>query len=220
MMNKRSLFFLVLLVCYFLAGCSTTLPEQSRSKYLAFFVSQPEQWLFYWPSSLTWEDNRFGSDDLGKEFSDKFTLELPVLQLMRNFSSASGLADAKIVTPEQIAALSTDPNTPVLYFTSTWALIYRRIPPSFFRNKLRMGVVAKVIPLGQVAGHKGPLALRTSAWEGSCTAEAFNGDFFSREEWEAGNGARLKQGLQNLQAECGNRLARKFRAEILGSEGI
>lgn len=218
-MNKRYLFPLVILAGYLLGGCSTTLPEQSRKKVFASFVNQPEHWLFYWPSSLTWEDNRFGSADLGKEFSDKFDLESLVLQLMRDFSLAAGLSGAKIVTPEEVASLSRDPNTPILYFSSSWALIYRRMPPNLFVNKLRMGVIAKVIPLGQVLEGKGPIALRTPAWEGRCAAQAFDGNFFSRDEWEASNGARLKQGLQELQAECAGRLAAEFAAAMIKPEG-
>ncbi|WP_026292006.1 hypothetical protein [Marinobacterium rhizophilum] len=218
-MNKRCLFPLLILAGYLLAGCSTTLPEQSRKTVFASFVNQPEHWLFYWPSSLTWEDNRFGSAGLGQEFSDKFDFEPPVLQLMRDFSLTAGLPGVKIMTPKEAASLSSDPDTPVLYFTSSWALIYRRMPPNLFMNKLRMGVVAKVIPLGQVVAGKGPIALRTSAWEGRCTAEAFDGNFFSRDEWEAGNGVRLKQGLQELQAECGGKLAAQFAAAMIKAEG-
>lgn len=218
-MNKQCLYTLVILASCLQAGCSTTLSEPSRKTVFASFVSQPEHWLFYWPSSLTWEDNRFGSADLGQEFSNQFDLEPPVLQLMRDFSVTAGLSGAKIVTPKEVASLSSDPDTPVLYFSSSWALIYRRLPPNLFVNKLRMGVIAKVIPLGQVLEGKGPIALRTSAWEGRCTAEAFDGNFFSRDEWVATNGARLKQGLQALQAECGGRLGAEFATEMIKPEG-
>lgn len=212
-MNVRWICTIAILVWSLLVGCSSTLPEQSRQKAFTSFIKQTEHLQFYWPSSLTWEDNRFGSNNLGKEFSESFNLEFPVIGLMEKFNSISGLPNMRIVTPEEIKKLSLNPNMPVFYFTSSWALIYRRLPPNLFLNKLRMGVVAKVIPLGQVLEGKGPIALRTSAWEGNCTAEAFDGNFFSREEWEAENGTRLKQGLEELQAKCGERLAMEFMKE-------
>jgi len=213
-MNKRRIYTLIMMVCYLLMGCSSTLPEPNRKKFFAYFIDQPEHWMFYHPSSLTWENNRFIFYDPGQKITEKFKLEYPVIQLMRDFSEYTGLPDTKIATPEEVTNIPRDPNTPVLYFTAQWQLIYRRIPPNMSLNKLRMGVIAKVIPLGQVLEGKGTISLRTSAWEGNCAAEAFNGEFFYRNEWEAENAALLKKGLQELQKECGNKLALEFIKEM------
>jgi len=194
-----------------LTACSSTLPENSRNQVLAAFLEQPEHWFFYWPSPLNWEHYVFG-EGLGKEFTDKFQLEYPVLQLMRDFIAATDLPAARILTPKELVGQNADPNTPVLFFSSSWSLIYRRWPPNMTLNKLSMGVVAKVIPLGQVMEGKGSLALRTAGWEGNCAAEAFDGAFLSRSEWEADNGARLKQAMKELQAKCADKLAEQFAA--------
>lgn len=213
-MHKRIFFSYVMLV-FLLSGCSTLLPEQNRQKVFSSFINQTYHWFLYWPSSLINESVRLGSSDLGKEFSEKYDLEFPVLQLMRDFNATAGLSDTKIVNPKQVANLSNNPYQPVFYFVSSWELIYQRIPPNLSNNKLRMGVIAKVIPLGQVLEGKGPIALRTAAWEGRCTAEAFDGKFFNRNEWEANNGTLLKQGLQELQKKCGVKLAEEFKAEMM-----
>ncbi|MBA56855.1 MAG: hypothetical protein CMK89_20575 [Pseudomonadales bacterium] len=214
-MSKRCCFKLAVFVGCFLAGCATTLPEGARANVLAVFLQQPNQGLFYWPSSLTWEGKRLGFSDFGQALSEGLDLEPPVLQLMREFGSAAGLSGVNILSQDEAANFSGDPYTPVVFFSSSWEFIYQRLPPNIFVNKLRMGVVAKVIPLGQILEGKGPLALRTAAWEGRCTAEAYEGDYFRQEEWEANDGELLRQGLQELQTTCGTRLAAELTSTLV-----
>lgn len=198
----------------FSAGCSPLLPAPERAVHLDRFLGHSERYALYHPTFLHSEDKvRFLGEDSGEKFSRRFGLEAPVTGLIEQFlASSPRLSPTRLISPAEAGTLGAPWDEPVLFFYSTWRLLHRRIPPSFQMNQLEVGVIAKVIPLGQVLSGKGPLDLRTASWEGRCHFKAFSGEFFHLEDWAAGDGARLREGIAAAQAFCGEKLASEFSA--------
>ncbi len=213
----HAVFFLLLfLLILFTGGCSSLRPKQEREPLLRSFLDRPERYALYFPAALAAEEKvkLFGLQDAGETFSRQFCLGWPIVGLMERFISAiSDLQDTRIVDPGDARGLPVAGEELVLFFSSDWWLVYRRIPPNFYMNRLEVGVVAKVIPLEQVLAGKGTIALRTAAWEGTCHYEAFGGDFFHLQDWAAKEGARLRQGIEMAQDFCSEKLSREFIEE-------
>ena len=210
-------FFLLLVPLFlFTGGCSSLRSKQERDPLLLSFLDRPERYALYLPAALESEEKLklFGLQDAGEKFSREFHLGLPIVGLMERFLFAiPGLEHTRIVDPGDARHLPVSGEELVLFFISDWWLVYRRIPPSFYMNRLEVGVVAKVIPLGQILAGKGTIALRTAAWEGTCHYKAFGGEFFHLQDWAAMEGARLRQGIEMAQDFCSEKLSREFIEE-------
>ncbi|MEZ4601467.1 MAG: hypothetical protein R2940_16890 [Syntrophotaleaceae bacterium] len=220
-LSKVGLFFFVPLLLLSV-GCSTLGPEQQRGSIIMAFLERPDRYALFSPTTLKSEDKLkfFGLQDAGETFSRELHLGWPVVGLMESFLSFTpGLACTRIVESADARGLPLGQEEFVLYFYSDWWLIYRRLPPDFFENQLQVGVIAKMIPLGQVLAGKGPIAFKTAAWEGKCHYKAFDGEFFNLEEWAAADGSRLRQGIRAAQDFCAEKLSREF-AEELSSLGF
>ncbi len=203
----------LVLVFILLAGCSSLLPQAQREKTLSHFLDAPERYALFTPSALVSEEKLkvLGVEDAGEKFSRQFHLQNPILGVMEGFLvQVPRLNGTRIVQPEEAMVLPVGPEEPVLFFHSQWHFVYERIPPNFSRNQLQVGIVAKIIPIGQVRSGKGPMALKTAAWEGKCYYEPFEGKFFPLDEWGAQDGALLRQGIEDAQTYCAEKLSMEF----------
>lgn len=204
------------------AGCSSLMPKQGRDEHLAEFLNRPEHYALYMPTSLRSEEKLklFGLEDFGETFSLRFDLQDPIIGVIETVLTATPcLGRTLIVPPEKAQNLPLGWEEPVLFFNSDWQFVYRRVPPSFAMHQLQVGIVAKVIPLGQILSGKGTIALRTASWEGTCFFKAFDGRFLHLDDWAADDGARLRQAVLAAQAYCGEKLSNQF-TENLRSRGM
>ena len=207
---------IVVLLALALSGCGTLLPEQAdRETNISFYLNQPERLVLYEASRLQVDPQlkvlgreslaepvvrRFQSTDATKDLVERFIALSPAL---------SG-PSTRLLSSEQWNTLTQNPSIPVLYIYVSWQLNYQRLPPKLSHYRLLAGVVAKVIPLGQVLSGKGATALRTASWEGKCYVEAHKGEFLPVDEWLVNDAARLKQAVRTIQETCGRELAEEF----------
>lgn len=197
-------------------GCSPLLPQkQDRETTLAHFLAGSERHVLYIPASLHSEEKLkvLGVEDAGENLTRQFQIPDPVLGVIERFLAATPtLADGsvRIVHPSEARSLAIGRDEPVLFFHSDWQMVYRRLPPSLAMNLVQAGVIAKVIPLGQVLSGKGTIDLQTASWAGTCFEKAFGGEFFHLSEWAAEDGARLRQAIAEIQASCGAKLSAEF----------
>ncbi|MDT8451881.1 MAG: hypothetical protein RQ936_03935, partial [Gammaproteobacteria bacterium] len=156
-----------------------------------------------------------GLDDYAAPMLTPFHSAMPTRGLIEQF-----IADAprfsgssfRIVEPTQWASLELSPYTPVLFFNTTWKMNYKRLPPQFKVYRFEVGVIAKVIPLGQVLSKKGTIAARNASWEGSCHID--DGIFHHVDEWSENEGRRLKQAIYSVQSICGRKLVDEFMEDM------
>lgn len=201
------------------SGCSSVISDpQEREKSLSLFLNQPERLVLYYPSPLLLDDQLkvLGSENVGEPVVRLFHPTKPTRGLIEQFiANVPQLAgtSTRIIDPEQWGSISQSPDTPVLFFHVTWKMLYQRLPPQFQMNRLQAGVIAKVIPLGQVASRKGTIAVRSASWEGKCLFDAFDGEYLSVSEWAADDGMKLNQAIKAAQFSCGHKLAGEFVAE-------
>ncbi|HSQ43337.1 MAG TPA: hypothetical protein VLM37_13740 [Fibrobacteraceae bacterium] len=194
-------------------GCSSLQPREDRVKSISEFLNQEQHYALFDPTSIQSEEklNLFGVPDYGKRISRQYEINSPVVRVIETFTQSSPvLSRTIIVAPEKAKDLSLPPSYPVLFFHSDWHLIYRRLPPNFYTSQLQVGMISKIIPLGQVLSGHGPTALKTASWEGKCTYDAFEGKFFSLDEWEANNAERLRQGITAAQDYCAEKFISEF----------
>ncbi len=211
-----AVFFVVI---YTATGCSSLVPEKYVKAGFANFLDQPQHYALFLPGALVYEEKLrvFGIEDYAQRLSQKSGIRDPTAVAMERFlASIPSLAETTVVQPKEAGDLPLDWNYPVLFFHGSWEFVYRRLPPSFAMNKLRMGVGAKVIPLGQVLGNRGTFALKTAVWEGKCGYEAFDGKFISLDEWEANNGELLYKGIEAAQDHCVKMLAEEYLEALPG----
>jgi hypothetical protein len=211
---------LLILFCLNLASCSSMQSKDKADKAFSIFLSQPQHYAFFNPVSIESEEKLkvLGISDYGQRISQKYGIKDPVVAVIEKFIKATPpLSSTIIVQPENAKDLSLSPNDPVLFFHSDWHLIYRRIPPSFTMNQLQVGIVGKIIPLGQVLSDRGPMALKTSAWEGKCFFKAFDGKYLSLDDWEANNGDLLRQGIKDAQNYCAHKFISEFSSDTASS---
>ena len=81
-------------------------------------------------------------------------------------------------------------------------------------NQLQVGIVGKIIPLGQVLSDRGPMALRTSAWEVKCFYKEFDSKYISLKDWKANNANLLHQGIEEAQNYCAEKFISEFLKDI------
>jgi hypothetical protein len=219
---KTDFSFIALLIifCLNLASCSSLQSKDKADKAFSEFLSQPQHYAFFSPVSIESEEKLkvFGISDYGQRISQKYAIKNPVIDVIEQFIKATpSLSSTIIVQPETAKDLSLSPNYPVLFFHSDWHLIYQRIPPSFSMNQLQVGIVGKIIPLGQVLSDRGPMALKTSAWEEKCFFKAFDGKYISLADWEANNGNLLHQGIKEAQNYCAEKFISEFSDKMASS---
>jgi len=215
---------LALVVAALIAGgCSSLLPnKQDRDTNLAAYLYRPERLVLYEQASLHSEEKlqALGVENSGERFTRQFQVPDPMLGVIEQFLAATpSLSDGsvRVVPPAEARSLNVGWDEPVLFFHSDWQMVYRRLPPSFAMNLVQAGVIAKIIPLGQVLSGKGSIALRTASWEGGCFFKAFGGEFFHLDEWAARDGARLHQGIAEIEASCASKLSSEFTAALFSS---
>lgn len=212
---KIKFFIFALLILYSLniASCSSLQPKDQAVKAFSDFLSQKQHYALFSPTSIQSEEKLWllGISDYGKRINQQYGIGHPIVGLIEQFIEATpSLSNTLIVQPEKANDLALPKDYPVLFFYSDWHLIYRRIPPSFSFNQLQVGVIGKIIPLGQILSGHGPTALRTSSWEGKCFYKIFDGKYFSLDEWEANNGSLLHQGIMEAQNYCAEKLKSEF----------
>jgi len=201
------------LVGFITAGCSSQLPRENAANGISAFLGQDRHYALYTPVSIKAEEKLqfFGVEDYGEKITKQFRIQDPVVGVIERFvKSIPDLSETIIVPPEEANSLSLPPDHPVLFFHSDWRLVYRRLPPDFAMNQLQVGVVAKIIPLGQVLSGKGPVALRTSFWEDKCFFKAFGGKFISLDDWLEPNGSVLNHGIESAQIFCADKFISNF----------
>lgn len=194
-------------------GCSSLVSKKYVKAGFANFLEQPRHYALFLPGALAYEDKLrvFGVEDYAQRLSRKFDIHDPTEEVVERFlASVPSLTETTVVQPKEAGDLPLDWNYPVFFFIGDWQFVYRRLPPGFSMNKLRMGIVAKIIPLGQVLTNRGTIALKTAVWEGKCGYEAFDGKFISLDEWEANNGELLYKGIEDLQNHCVKKLAEEY----------
>lgn len=204
------------------AGCSSLLPPPQREKTLVWLGAQPERYALYYPALLQSEDKlRTLGADSGEKFRRDLGLPDPMVGVVERFAAAlpPHAGGVRIVPPAEARSLAVGMDAPVLFFYSQWHLVHRRLPPSFQMNRLQVGMIAKVIPLGQVLSGNGTLSVRTAAWEGSCLPEPFEGGYFHLEEWAADEGTKLREAINEAQKHCGEKLASEFAAALASARG-
>lgn len=213
MNNQFGITLLSLMISLTISGCSSLQSKDLVDRDFSEFLSQSQHYALFTPVSIESEEKLrlLGVSDYGKRISQQHGIQNPIINVINQFTeSIPELSQTIIVQPEKANNLSLPPDYPVLFFHSDWNLIYRRIPPSFLMNQLQVGIIGKIIPLGQVLINHGPTALRTASWEGKCFYKVFEGEYISLEEWEANKGELLFKGIEEAQSHC----ARKFIAEF------
>jgi hypothetical protein len=214
--------FLLLLVST--TGCSSLVGDrQVREQLLVSYLDLPERLVLYYPGSLRPDDqlkvlfSEYISEPLVRQFPPTANRGLAEEFL----AAVPRLADGstRIVDPEEWRSLSQSPDTPVLFFYSSWQMAYRRLPPNPHAQKMQAGAIAKVIPLGQVLVMKGTIALRTAVWEAECAHYPFQGGFFPVREWAADHAGKLHEGVKAVQELCGQAFAKRFEQALPPTAG-
>lgn len=217
-MEKPFFIITLLIICSLsMAGCSSLQPKDKADKDFSDFLRQDQHYALFSPTTVESEEKLrlFGVADYGQRISKQYALKYPIVRLIKKFvESTPDLSHTIIVQPENAKNLSLPRDYPVLFFYSDWHLIYRRIPPSFSDNQLQVGVIGKIIPLGQILIGHGPTALRTASWEGKCYYKAFEGKYISLDEWEANNGHLLYTGIEAAQNYCADKFIAEFSKKL------
>lgn len=213
MNNQFCINVLLMMAILTISGCSSLQSKHVVARDFSEFLNQSQHYALFTPVSIESEEKLglLGVSDYGKRISQHYGIRNPIINVINQFTeSIPELSQTVIVQPEKVSKLPLPLNYPVLFFHSDWNFIYRRIPPSFSMNQLQVGIIGKIIPLGQVLSNHGPTALRTALWEGKCFYKVFDGDYISLEEWEANNGELLHKGIEEAQSYC----AKKFITEF------
>lgn len=205
--------FISILLLAFGTSCSSLKSKDIANKDFSEFLSQPQHYALFTPTTIKSEEKLglFGVSDFGQRISQQSGIKTPILNVIKQFTeSIPNLSKTIIVQPEKANDLSLPRDYPVLFFHSDWHFVYRRVPPSFSMNQLQVGIIGKIIPLGQVLVNHGPTALPTASWEGKCFYKVFDGEYISLEKWEASNGELFKRGIQEAQNYCAKKLITEF----------
>ncbi len=212
----KTQFFIVLMIILttlIIAGCSSLLTKDKADKIFSEFLRQKQHYALFSPASISSEEKlkHFGISDYGQRISRQYKIKDPVASVIETFVEAiPDVSRTIIVQAEKANDLLLPLDYPVLFFHSNWHLIYRRIPTSFSHNQLQVGIIGKIIPLGQVLSSHGPTALKTSSWEGKCFYKPFEGRYFALDEWEANNADLLHQGIKAAQDYCAAKFIHEF----------
>jgi hypothetical protein len=203
----------VVFVCALLvAGCSSLAGTSgARRLRLEEYVRGPDILAVHEPRGLVVDQQlrTLGLDAIAEPLVAAFdgvTETAGVIDQMRAHAPSLAAGRTVVFTGDLSALTDLPPTTPVLYVHATWQVVYRRLPPAFKMMQLELGVVAKVIPVGQVLQGRGPLAVRSAAWEASCHRKARGGEFVPVVEWMMDDGANLRAAIRDLQQACGAHL--------------
>ncbi len=216
--SRQSIIFFCFFVVVSVTGCTSLIPDSEvRENHLGLYLSQPEPLTMYYPDTLQLDEQLkvLGLDDYAAPMLKPFHSAMPTSGLIEQFIADAPLfsgSSVRIVDPEQWASLELSPYTLVLFFNTTWKMNYKRLPPQLKVYRLEVGVIAKVIPLGQVLSKKGTIAARNASWEGSCHID--DGIFHHVDEWSEDEGMRLKQAIYSAQSMCGKKLADEFMEDM------
>lgn len=201
-----------------IASCTSLIPDSEvRKKHLSLYLSHSEPLIMYYPDTLQLDEQlkALGFDDYATPMLKPFYSAMATRGLIEQFVADvplfSGLSD-RIIDPTQWASLELSPYTPVLFFNTTWKMNYMRLPSQFKVYRFEAGVIAKVIPLGQVLSKKGTIADRNASWEGSCHID--DGIFHHVDEWSENEGLKLKQAIYSIQSICGRKLVDEFMKDV------
>jgi hypothetical protein len=203
----------VVFVCaLLLTGCSSLAGTSgARRLRLEAYARGPDVLAVHEPRGLVVDQQlrALGLDAIAEPLVAAFdgvTETAGVIDQMRAHAPSLAPGRTVVFTGDSSALTDLPPTTPVLYVHATWQVAYRRLPPTFTMMQLELGVVAKVIPLGQVLQGRGPLAVRSAAWEANCHRKARGGEFVPVAEWTKDDGAMLRAAIRDLQRACGAQL--------------
>jgi len=197
-------------------ACSSLAPDTAaRTQGLRTYLAQPQPLLFYAPAHLQLDAQLsvLGMGGIGAPLQQGFLETSASRGLIERFLAATPQfagQRVRIVDPDQWGGLQLAPDTPVLFFHATWQTAYRRLPPQLDEHRLQLGVIAKVIPLGQVLARKGSIAAPTAAWEANCVHEAYDGRHLGIQAWLGANAHALRVAVATAQDSCGRQLAASF----------
>jgi hypothetical protein len=209
------LFFISMLIVSLYGCTSLTSNPEVRDRTLKAYLSQSEPLVFYTSSPLHTDEQLrlFGMNEQLRTLMHDFHSSLRARGLVERFLAQVHVLKApavEIVSPEEWRMIERPMDTPVLFLSVDWHMVYQRLPPNMRRFRLQSGVVAKIIPLGQVLSGKGAIALKTASWEGRCLHTPLNGDYFSVAEWRDEGDSRLHQAVKEVQTICAGELSREF----------
>jgi len=213
------LFFISVLLLG-LYGCSSLTSNQAaRDVRLKAYLGQSEPLVLYTSSSLQSDEQLrlFGMGNQIKPLIQDFPSGAAVQGLVERFIAAVPSlkrSAVRVIESGRWGEIKRSMDTPVLFLHGDWQLAYQRLPPNMRRFRLQAGVIAKIIPLGQVLSGKGTLALKTAAWEGHCLHDALGGEFYSVAEWRNNEERRLRQAINEVQMKCAEKLAREFQGGL------
>lgn len=210
---------LPLLFALAVAGCASTVGAPESAAGLGRFMALPTPAILSHPRKLTVDESLLAMRQGGvaKPLAGAFDSAgevLALLGLIRGSSPGLRHGVAELVYPAPSDASGQTADTPVLFVWPTWQVTYQRLPPRFDLFRLELGVIAKVIPRGQVMDGRGPLALRTAVWETRCHRYAAAGAHLSVSEWMADDAARWRHALAEVREACGRQIGSRFEQDI------
>lgn len=210
---------LPLLLSLSLVGCASTVGAPERAAGLARFMTVSTPAILSHPRTLTVDESLLAMQQGGVVAPltgafDSVGEVLALLEGIRDSAPSLGHGVPAVVplgfpdTSRQAA------ETPVLFVWPTWQVTYQRLPPRLDLVRLELGVVAKVIPRGQVMEGRGPIALRTAVWETRCHRYAADGAYLPVNEWLADDAARWRQAMAELREACGRQIGTTFEQSV------
>lgn len=216
---------LSLLITLALAGCASTVGAPERAAGLAHFLALPTPAVVSYRRTLTVDESLLAmrQGDVVAPLAGAFDSAGEVMALLgRIQGSAPSLRHGvpELVYPGTADAVGRTAATPVLFAWPTWQVSYQRLPPRFDRLRLELGVIAKVIPSGQVMDGRGPIALRTAAWETRCHRYAVDGAYLSVREWLADDAARWRHAMVEVREACGAQIGAAFEQSVTMLRGV
>jgi hypothetical protein len=198
-----------------LVACVSTVGEPERIAGLAQFLAEPLPEILSYPRAITVDSSLIAlrQEGIAAPLAGAFESTEEVWALLARIRDATpslGHGVLKLVGSVSSDDASRAPDTPVLFVWPTWQVSYQRFPPRLDLVRLELGIIAKVIPRGQVMEGRGNLALKTASWEFRCHAYASNGGYFSISDWLSDGAARWRKALVELREVCGQQIGKSF----------
>lgn len=210
---------LPLLFALTLVGCASTVGAPERAVGLARFMVAPSPAILSHPRKVTVDESLLAMRQRGAvvPLTDAFDSVREVAALLgsiRDSAPSLGHGVVGVVRPDAPDANRRAADTPVLFVWPTWKVSYQRLPPRFEFVRLELGVIAKVIPHGQVMDGHGPIALRTASWETQCHRYAADGRYLPVRQWLADDAAQWRQALADVREACGRQIGMAFEQSV------
>jgi len=217
--SPRMRLLLALLLGLACLGCTSTAPAPERKSGLARFLALPDPAIVSQPRALSVDESLLvmRQGDTVAPVVTAFDSVGEVTALLRRIQGgAPNLRNGvvRLVPSGTMVTNSRSAETPVLFVWPTWKVSYRRLPPRFDLIRLELGVIAKIIPNGQVVTGRGPIALRTASWETQCHRYAEGGAYVAVRDWLANDAARLRHALEEVRNACGEQTGTAFERSI------